>query len=150
MNLEKNIQEFKCFLAGKYDYYLVTRGDEYAGWNYFTETYFDSLEYKEKEEVFFQLLLSVYDFHLESALGYIGWLNSPTTNYLNVFLRFYKENNCNYERQRKIFNWLFVRLNNKNIWDHFDDVSKEKKILLKEIADKFNIEIQRDELKNPQ
>ncbi|MDP8099883.1 hypothetical protein [Pasteurella atlantica] len=44
MNLEKNVQEFEGFLAGKYDHCLVTRGDEYAGWNYFTETYFDCLE----------------------------------------------------------------------------------------------------------
>ncbi len=48
MNLEKNIQEFKNFLAGKYDTYMVTRREQFADWNYFDKTYIDPLTIKDK------------------------------------------------------------------------------------------------------
>ncbi len=147
MNLEKNIQEFKGFLAGKYDHYLTTRGDEYAGWNYFTEAYFDCLEYEEKEEVFFQLLLGVDDSNLSGALGYTQWLIAPPKTYLDVFLRIYTEGNCAVARKEKIFNYLFHQLNDEDIWCDFEGVSQEKMCILKEIAEKFNIPIQRKEFK---
>ncbi len=146
-SLEKNIQEFKRFLAGGYDDYTVTKGEQFAGWNYFTETYFKCLEYEEKEEIFFQLLINIDDCYLKGVLGYTQWLISPPKTYLEVFLRIYTEGGCTIERQEKIFNYLFHDLNDEDIWYDFEGVSQEKMHILKEIAEKFNIPIQRKEFK---
>ncbi|MDP8100102.1 hypothetical protein [Pasteurella atlantica] len=102
MNLEKNIQEFKNFLAGKYDTYMVTRGEQFADWNYFKKTYFDKLSSDDQKYIFYSLFNEVCERDLVRVLGYTHWIDIPPTEYMQFFVDVYLHNKCS-DKKQKIF-----------------------------------------------